>query len=348
MTTFYKRAALGVLLGLVAFHGVAIGAEGGSAAEADRLIASGVSLRQAGKDEEALAEFSKAYELSHGAHARAQMGIAEQALGRWDLAEAHLAEALGDTNDAWIKKHRTDLEAALEEVRGHLGTLDVLGGVPGAEVRVNGQTVTHLPLTAPLRLPAGTVVLEIVADGYVPSTRTVTITAGRLGRETFYLVKEATASPTPPGPSPAVTSPTSPAAPAAVVTSEPTQSSSSVEWRKPGAWIAAGAAAVALGVGTAFTIRMYSNQDSFNQSCGLDTYKTLTGSPCAGYHDRATSSQVPAITGLAVGAVLAGASGYLFWSNAHAHATPTTQARSTWRCLPGVSTPGISCGASFF
>jgi hypothetical protein len=335
------QRTLAVVLAVALAHGSAMAAEPAEVdAQADRLIATGVSLRHDGKDEEALAQFSRAYELSHGPHARAQMGLAEQALGRWDLAEAHLAEALTATNDAWIKKHRADLESALTEVRGHLGTLELSGGVPGAEVRVNGEPVARLPLTAPMRLAAGTVVIEIVASGYVPMTRTVTVPAGGLARETFVLVKEAASPLAAPEPAASLTTPPGPAA--AVTLAETGPSSSA--WRKPGAWIAAGGAVVALGVGVGFLARMYSNEHSFNQSCGLAD-PNLGGPGCASYHDRATGSQAPAIAGLTAGALLAGASGYLFWSSARQDQSSAT--RSAWRCLPGVTAPGISCGTSF-
>src|SRR5262245_7061850 len=62
--------------------------------EVEALIKSGVSLREQGKDEAALREFQRAHELSRAPRALAQIALAEQALGRWIDAEAHLEEAL--------------------------------------------------------------------------------------------------------------------------------------------------------------------------------------------------------------------------------------------------------------
>ena len=55
--------------------------------EADALITKGVGLREKGRDEEALDVFRQALAKSPSARARAQVALAEQALGMWVLAE---------------------------------------------------------------------------------------------------------------------------------------------------------------------------------------------------------------------------------------------------------------------
>src|SRR4051812_16131890 len=69
---------------------------------AEAAIRRGVDLRRQGQDDQALQEFKKAYELSPSPRAIAQIGLAEQALGRWVDAETHLEAALGSKTDAWI------------------------------------------------------------------------------------------------------------------------------------------------------------------------------------------------------------------------------------------------------
>src|SRR5689334_14201627 len=61
---------------------------------ADRLLKRGVELRKAGKDDEALEAFRAAYTSRPSPRAQAQIGLAEQALGRWGDAERDLSEAL--------------------------------------------------------------------------------------------------------------------------------------------------------------------------------------------------------------------------------------------------------------
>src|SRR5579883_1574525 len=131
------------------------------------LIHEGVVLRRKKQYEVALELFRQAWQLSHTPRARAQMGLTEQALGRWVEAEEHLKEALAVEKDAWIIKNRQPLEGALTVIGQHLGSLDVRGGVPGAEVRINGLLVGTLPLKQPIRAVIGTVTLEVKAPNYV-------------------------------------------------------------------------------------------------------------------------------------------------------------------------------------
>ena len=152
-------AAFALTLGLLARGALAQTDAAGAA------LREGVELRARGQDEAALAAFRRSWEIAPGPRARAQMALAEQALGRWIQAEQHLQEALVAEADPWIRRHRAALRAALEVIGEHLGGLDVRGGVPGAEVRVEGRARGTLPLVLPLRVPVGTVVLEVRAPG---------------------------------------------------------------------------------------------------------------------------------------------------------------------------------------
>ena len=57
--------------------GRADAAEPKAKSEVEQLIDKGVELREAGKDAEALDQFRKAYELSKGGRALAQLALAE-------------------------------------------------------------------------------------------------------------------------------------------------------------------------------------------------------------------------------------------------------------------------------
>jgi hypothetical protein len=157
-------------------------------ADEPALVAQGVALRLQGHDEAAFEVFSHAWERFRTPRASAQMGLAAQALGRWVVAETQLAGALA-SDDAWVAGKRKTLEDALTVVRKRIGSLEVLADVPGADVLVNGQIVGQLPLPAPLRLPAGTVVLQVQAKGYVQVQRSVMVEGGQLARESFQLAR---------------------------------------------------------------------------------------------------------------------------------------------------------------
>jgi hypothetical protein len=332
-------ALAGLVACVLALAGAGSARAATDAEEAERLMAAGVAHRQASKDSEALEDFTRAFQLSHDPKARAQMAIAEQALGLWVLAETHLNEALA-SDSPWVAKHRIDLTSALSDIRSHLGTLEVLGGTDGAEVYVNGQQVARLPLALPLRVPAGTVALEIRATGFLPVTRNVNVPPDGLARETITLARdEAWKAPTPPPPEPAATTPA-----VTVQAGEPAPAPHGA-WRRPAAWAAAGGAALALGVGIIFTTRVYSYADKFNgdTSCNA-AVSGLGGATCSSYHDSSTSAEAPAIIGYSLAAVLAGASAYLFMSE---RSHPTNVASRSWCCTPRMTDVGLVCGATF-
>lgn len=165
-------------------------AAGEDAAEA--LISRGIELREKGKDDEALVVFRQALAKSPSARARAQVALAEQALGLWVNAEVDLAAALAQEDDPWIAKHRGALEGALAVVRRHLGSLEVRGN-PGSEVYLDGVRLGALP-SAPFRVEAGTRRLELRRAGFHPATRIVEVPAGGVARESLALVEDATAA----------------------------------------------------------------------------------------------------------------------------------------------------------
>lgn len=156
-------------------------------AEADTLIAQGVDLREHGKDDEALAVFKRALARSPSPRARAQVALAEQALGLWVTAESDLMLALGAADDGWISKNRGALEGALATVRRRLGSLEVRGN-DGAEVMLDGVRLGVLPVVKPFRVEAGRRTLEIRAKGFHPTTRSIEVPSGGVARETVTLV----------------------------------------------------------------------------------------------------------------------------------------------------------------
>ena len=145
--------------------------------DADALIDQGLELREHGKDAAALELFQRAFGTTPSPRAKAQIALAEQALGRWVDAERDLATALSSDADPWITKYKAALDGALTTVRTHLGDVIINGGVGGAAVKVDGVATGVLPSTAPLRLVVGTHTLEVTADGYYPFSQPVTVRA---------------------------------------------------------------------------------------------------------------------------------------------------------------------------
>ena len=161
--------------------------------QADTLVAQGVSLRQAGNDDEALAVFRRAYELQHAPRILAQIALAEQALGHWVDADAHLHEAIAVTTDPWISRNTSALQNALDVIGRHLGSLDVRSNVAGAELWINDERAGTLPLRTPIRVPSGSANVEVRAQGHRTVRRVVEVSPGILSRETVNLTASASA-----------------------------------------------------------------------------------------------------------------------------------------------------------
>ena len=160
------------------------------AEDAESLVTRGLELRVQGKDDQALVLFRRADALAPSPRTRAQVALAEQALGIWVPAEVHLSAALAAKDDPWIEKNRVALTAALDVVRQHVGSLEVLGGAPGADVLVDGAKVGALPMATPWRIEVGRRALEIRAPGYHSASRSTEIVAGRTTRETIEMVRD--------------------------------------------------------------------------------------------------------------------------------------------------------------
>ncbi len=153
----------------------------------DAAMRVGVELRRAHRDEEALAQFARVFEQTRRPVARAQMGLAEQALGRWIEAETDLRAALAATADPWIARNRDTLTGALSVIEQHLGSLWIDGAVAGAEVWVEDHRVATMPLSAPIRVVAGTHSVQVTAEGFESVTRPVVVAGGGEAREIVHL-----------------------------------------------------------------------------------------------------------------------------------------------------------------
>ncbi len=134
--------------------------------------------------------FRRIYELDHSSCAQARMGLALRALGHWAEAEAAIAGALQNAADPWVVAARADLTREITDIRTHVGEVEVLlePTVAGAALWVNGRQVATLPLARPIRVDAGTTVLEVRATGFVTMRRTVEVQGGARAHEEIALV----------------------------------------------------------------------------------------------------------------------------------------------------------------
>jgi hypothetical protein len=338
-------AALAAVLGLVP---PARAAQDGRA-DAEKLIRHGVELRRDHDDEAAQREFQKAYDLVHTPRAAGQLGLAEQALGRWEDAERHVSEAIHAAADPWVIKNRTALDQALNTIQAHLGRVEVISDQEGAAVSVNGKEVGHLPLPEPVRVSAGQVDIEVSAPGYTSVQRTVSIVGGQYQKVVIHLPKEAPAPVAQPQPS-AGPEPTAPAALPPAPAAEP--ESSSV--RPVLKWTAAGLGGAGLITGVVFTILHQQGVSSFDGSCGgvapdgriLDKMGNPSSSCDQRYKSNQTD-QLAFIVGYAAAGAFAATWLILQLTEPSSSGGSAEHASRGPICLPAPSGVGVSCALRF-
>jgi PEGA domain len=310
-----------------------------AAAEADdqeTLIKQGVELRRAGKDQAALEQFRRAYDVGPTPRVLAQMGLAEQALGRWVDAEAHIGRALETPQDPWIAKYQATLESSRVTIGQHLGSLEVSGQPAGAEVRIDGQHTGTLPLSRTLRVPAGSIVLEISAPGYFPLTRSVNVVPGQLTRQSVGLQSnvasnaDAANGRAPRDGQPNIT----------FVDGAPAPAQTASGGRRKAGWISLWTGAGLATVGAAGLIVGEIDARAFkNNGCGAMPMKQ----GCQEHEDRGSLARVIG-GGALIGAGLAGITAAVLFLTAP---SPSPDGRVGLVCLPDVAAAGLACAARF-
>jgi hypothetical protein len=319
-----------------------------AAHQADKLIRHGIELRKRLDDDSAVREFQKAYDLVHTPRAAAQLGLGEQALGRWEDAARHISEALGATDDPWVAKNREQLQQSLATVQTHVGRVEVTGDPVGAAVSINGRPVGELPLPDAVLVSAGQVDVRVSAADYVSETRTFSIIGGQYQRIAIHLAKPAPASV-------AIAPAETTASPPAKVDTPPAAGDEGAsETRRVLKWTAAGLAGAGLVTGVIGTVLHSHNASSFvNQGCrnrngeGVDA----NGNPvsaCQSALDATNTDQILEIAGYAAAGAFAVTWLVLQLTEPSSAPAPAPEQASRWPlCGPSLAGFGISCQARF-
>jgi hypothetical protein len=321
----------------------------------EALIAQGANRRHLGDNQGAYRLFMRAYSARRTPKAAAHLGACEYEIGLWVEAEAHITEALRAANDAWIDANRDPLVQLMNRLRTVLGRLEVVGRPSGAEVEVAGRTVGRLPLEGPLRVPKGELVVRVMAPGYRPFLRTVTVLAGELAQVVIELDRaEAGQAPAQPL-RPVVRSPygmpgtRGPGLPPGQLLEE--QAVVAQDWRVSAGWASAGVAALlAAGAGVGAYIS-YSNIKQFNDYTGAPNPNRRCnqrapddgGGRCSGWLSTAETSRTLSIVS-GVGAGAAAIAAIVFFSTApSAEELAARHARNDLTCAPTAGGIGAGC-----
>lgn len=157
---------------------VAIASQPARADDTDDLIAKAIDLRKINHDQEALPLLVKAAAEQPSPRVLAHLGTCEQALGLWIQAEAHIQAALAVDADPWIKKNEPALRKALEVVQSRIGSLELWGSPAGAKVSIDGDMVSTLPMTRPVRALLGSRTVSVSAPGFVTESQQIEVRKG--------------------------------------------------------------------------------------------------------------------------------------------------------------------------
>lgn len=300
----------------------------------EALIRQGVALRKAGEDSKAQGYFQRAYDIARTPRSAAQLGLCEYALGMWSPAEAHLSEALGATEDSWIRGTEATLRESLATVRTHLGRLRISGTPTGAHVRTAGVERGQLPIDRPLYLAPGSHAVEVSAEGYETQRRTATVVAGEEVRLDVELASSGGSVAELP----------------AAANRETPPARSDVRWPHRLAWgTAAGAAALLLG-GTVALVASNHDYDDFNHKLVSGTSDPLCsrkqvdkgGPECQDLLSAGDRNKTLAIIGFAGAGALAVTSAILFVTSRDLAGEDRTVA-----CAPGIGGVSATCAWRF-
>lgn len=332
-----RRRVRGALAGACAAVLVASVAQA-QGAPSDREIRRGLALREQGRDEEALAVFRRADAQAPSTRARAYIALTCAALGQWVEAYETLRALLEVRDDPWLARNRDQLVDKLRQVESHLGQLEVRGGVPGARVSVDGRDAGALPWSAPVAWPVGVANVQVSAPGYLTTTRSVTIAAGTLTRETITLAAAPVEAPT------RVVSSPEPAVGAAPMRVDPRVAvGGSRSGLRVAAWVVGASGVVALGAGVVASWAQQGHTDYLLAHGTVQGDQLVRDAGCLDCYDR--QSQQDAMYWLSVGAYLGGAALLATAVGLAVGSRAPSGSRASVSCL--VAPRGGSCAVAF-
>jgi hypothetical protein len=161
-------------------------------AEADRAEARerfdrGLRLFNAGENAGALAEFKRAYDLIPNVLVLYNMGLVYAQMGRPVEATDALGRVLANPGTLSPERLAT-ARHTLDDQAPRIAEVSVDAGVDGASIQVDGVEAAKTPLAGPLRVTSGTHVIGVVAPGFSPQRKEVTIAGGEKQALKFDLV----------------------------------------------------------------------------------------------------------------------------------------------------------------
>lgn len=152
--------------------------------EAKQRVARALKMFDEGDGEGAVAELTRAWELTGSPAVLYNLGLVQVSLGRWVAADAALTEVLALSPDPLKPAQRARAIEAQQKARTRIGTVVLVPKLPegstpeqlaGAIVEVDGVEAGRWPLGKPLRVGNGKHAVGLVATGFAPLRREVIV-----------------------------------------------------------------------------------------------------------------------------------------------------------------------------
>jgi len=138
-----------------------------------------VALYGEGNPGAALVEFQRAYELlGRRPSLLFNLAVTQEALGRYVEALAAMREFSERAPAAAVAQHRVEMEAAMVRLPTRIGTMRLLGELPGMTVLVDGDARPLEAARAGLPVSAGVRRVTLRAPGHLPRELEVRVAGG--------------------------------------------------------------------------------------------------------------------------------------------------------------------------
>ena len=146
----------------------------------------GVEAFQAADYATALDAFQEAYRLAPHPAVRVNIANCYDRLGRPLEALFHFEHYLSEA-ERLTAAQRREVEGSIERLSQQVGSLTFQVTPDGARITIDGADQRRAPVVEPVRVTAGTHVVEVQLEGYAPERQTVDVQGGRTARVALRL-----------------------------------------------------------------------------------------------------------------------------------------------------------------